>query len=100
MRPGGGRRTGRRGVAWLGPEDGGKACGTVPLAYAQGMAGDGTRHVFPHTAVAVTMTALLLVPALSGCRQAPPQLRSGECKPGDPLAGVYIPSRLAVKNAC
>jgi len=64
------------------------------------MAGDGTRHVFPHTAVAVTMTALLLVPALSGCRQAPPQLRSGECKPGDPLAGVYIPSRLAVKNAC
>lgn len=46
------------------------------------------------------MTALLLVPALSGCRQAPPQLKSGECKPGDPLAGVYLPSRLAVKNAC
>jgi hypothetical protein len=64
------------------------------------MAGDGTRHVSRHAAVAVTMTAFLRVPALSGCRQAPPQLRSGECKPGDPLAGVYLPSRLGVKNAC
>jgi hypothetical protein len=65
------------------------------------MAGDGTRRMFPRTAVVVIMTALLLAPALSGCpRQAPPQLRSGECKPGDPLAGVYLPSRLAVKSGC
>lgn len=87
-------------VAWLATAMGGTDCEAAPLAYAQDMVGHGTRDVSPHTVVAVTMTALLLVPALSGCRQAPPQLRSGECKPGDPLAGVYLPSRLAVKNAC
>ncbi len=43
---------------------------------------------------------LLLLPAVGGCGRSPQRLKSGQCKPGDPLAGVYLPSRLAVHNAC
>jgi hypothetical protein len=31
---------------------------------------------------------------------SPHLLAPGRCKPGDPLAGVYLPSRLSVKNGC
>ncbi len=43
---------------------------------------------------------LLVLVGLGGCGRPPQVLKSGECKPGDPLAGVYLPSRLAVKSAC
>jgi hypothetical protein len=42
---------------------------------------------------------LVLLAGMAGCGRAT-QLKSGECKSGDPLAGVYFPSRLTVKNAC
>lgn len=52
--------------------------------------------------------ALLL--ALTGCASvlhgvpgaggAPPPFGPGHCKPGPPLAGVYLPSRLYVKKSC
>jgi hypothetical protein len=48
--------------------------------------------------VAVILVTLV-VPALASCGH-PVQLKSGECKAGDPLAGVYLPSRLSVKNKC
>jgi hypothetical protein len=41
---------------------------------------------------------VLVLCGLSGCSR--PMFKSGQCKPGDPLAGVYLPSRLTVKNAC
>jgi hypothetical protein len=41
------------------------------------------------------------MPVLASCgRPALAQLKSGECKVGDPLAGVYLPSRLTLKNNC
>jgi hypothetical protein len=46
--------------------------------------------------VALTLT-------LGGCSAghgALLRLGSGECKPGAPLAGVYLPSRLHVRNGC
>ena len=46
---------------------------------------------------------LVLVLALSGCfvrHGALLRLRSGQCKSGDPLAGVYVPSRLHVEKNC
>jgi hypothetical protein len=43
---------------------------------------------------------LMLLSAMSGCGRPLPHLKSGQCKPGNPLAGVYLPSRLVVKNAC
>ncbi|TMM30231.1 MAG: hypothetical protein E6F99_29355 [Actinobacteria bacterium] len=50
--------------------------------------------------VAVCAIVLLLLPAAGGCGRSPQHLKSGQCKPGDPLAGVYLPSRLAVHNPC
>jgi hypothetical protein len=47
--------------------------------------------------------ALVLAVTLSGCvvrHGALLHLRPGECKGGDPLAGVYIPSRLHVEKKC
>lgn len=54
------------------------------------------------------MAALLL--ALAGCaslhdvvqhaQSGPQRLGPGQCKPGAPLAGVYLPFRLPVKNGC
>ena len=41
-----------------------------------------------------------LLPAVGGCGRSPQHLKSGQCKSGDPLAGVYLPSRLAVHNPC
>ena len=46
---------------------------------------------------------LVLAVTLSGCfvrHGALLHLRPGECKGGDPLAGVYLPSRLHVKKNC
>ena len=46
---------------------------------------------------------LVLVVTLSGCvvrHGALPRLRPGQCKGGDPLAGVYVPSRLHVEKNC
>jgi hypothetical protein len=42
---------------------------------------------------------LVLVAGLAACG-GNVQLKSGECKSGAPLAGVYFPSRLTVKQAC
>ena len=50
--------------------------------------------------VSVAMVLALLLPTLAACSNRPTQLKSGECKPGDPLEGVYAASRLTVKNAC
>src|SRR5260370_21836080 len=53
------------------------------------------------------LTAVALVLALGGCLNpfygAPGGLHrfhSGQCKPGAPLAGVYLPFRLHVQNRC
>jgi hypothetical protein len=51
----------------------------------------------------VLVSGLILAAALAGCRVAlhragPPP--SPYCRSGDPLAGVYHPSRLVVKNRC
>jgi hypothetical protein len=51
--------------------------------------------------IAACVIGLPLVAAVAGCGRTPlQQLKSGQCKPGDPLAGVYFPSRLAVHNGC
>jgi hypothetical protein len=42
---------------------------------------------------------LVLLVGIVACSRTT-QLKSGACKPGDPLAGVYFPSRLTVKKAC
>jgi hypothetical protein len=85
---------------WITQVAGGTTCRSVLPAYSEGMAGGGKQRVSPRTAIAAALAVLLFLPGLSGCRQAPPRLKSGECKPGGPLAGVYLPSRLAVKDAC
>lgn len=66
------------------------------------MSVDGDRPGSHSTHVATTVLALLLmvVPGLAGCAKSQQVLQSGRCKPGDPLAGVYFPSRLAVKDRC
>ncbi len=53
------------------------------------------------------LTALTLVLALGGClnpfsgaRGRLHRFHSGQCKPGAPLAGVYLPFRLHVKKRC
>ncbi len=53
------------------------------------------------------LTAVALVVALGGClnpfsgaRGGLHRFQSGQCKPGQPLAGVYLPSRLHVKKRC
>src|SRR6266851_888404 len=53
------------------------------------------------------LTAVALVVALGGClnpfsgaQGGLHRLQSGQCKPGQPLAGVYLPSRLHVKKRC
>ncbi|HEX9030967.1 MAG TPA: hypothetical protein VF834_03925 [Streptosporangiaceae bacterium] len=51
----------------------------------------------------VAAAALALAVAVSGCMQHHGALRhfaSGQCKPGKPLAGVYLPSRLHVIRRC
>ena len=51
----------------------------------------------------VAAVVLVLVVTLSGCvvrHGALPRLRSGQCKGGEPLAGVYVPSRLHVEKNC
>jgi hypothetical protein len=63
------------------------------------MTGNGARSG-SHPVGLATIVALLVLCGLVGCGRAPQVLKSGRCKPGDPLAGVYLPSRLAVKNAC
>ena len=61
------------------------------------VSGNATRMVW--RGVGVVVVAALLGLGLVACGR-PAQLASGECKSGDPLAGVYIPSRLIVKKAC
>ena len=53
------------------------------------------------------LTAVAVVVALGGClnpfsgaQGGLHRLQSGQCKPGQPLAGVYLPSRLHVKKRC
>jgi hypothetical protein len=53
------------------------------------------------------LAAIVLVLALGGCMRLFPQahgklhrFHSGQCKPGAPLAGVYLPSRLHVRKRC
>ena len=74
-------------------------CGSAPVAYPEHMTGNGARSG-PHPVVLATIVALLVVCGLAGCGRAPQVFKSGQCKPGDPLAGVYLPSRLTVKDAC
>ena len=56
------------------------------------------------------LAAIMLVLGLTGCSHLFPlaaaghhrlhRFRSGQCRPGDPLDGVYLPSRLVVKKRC
>jgi len=56
------------------------------------------------------LAAIMLVLGLGGCAHLFPaasaghhrlhSFRSGQCRPGDPLDGVYLPSRLVVKSRC
>ena len=55
----------------------------------------------------LVLTALVLVLAFAGClnpfsgaRGGLHRYGSGQCKPGAPLAGVYVPFRLHVKKRC
>lgn len=57
-----------------------------------------TSRVVRRVGVAVILLAVVM-PTLASCGR-PAQLKSGECKAGEPLAGVYVPSRLTVKNDC
>jgi len=52
-----------------------------------------------HSVSAAALALVLVLCGLSGCSHLK-ALTSGQCKSGDPLAGVYLPSRLTVKNAC
>src|SRR5262245_45206757 len=61
------------------------------------MSGDAPRR-FAHR-LGLAVIALMLVAGLGACGKTT-RLKSGQCKSGDPLAGVYFPSRLTVKNAC
>jgi hypothetical protein len=52
---------------------------------------------------AAAAVVLVVVVTLSGCavqHGALPRLGPGQCKGGDPLAGVYVPSRLQVEKTC
>ena len=53
----------------------------------------------PARLAAAALALLLALSGLAGCAK-PRVLESGQCKSGDPLAGVYLPSRLAVKETC
>jgi hypothetical protein len=59
-----------------------------------------SRPVGPAAVVVLLVVGGLLVAGLVGCGRAPQALKSGQCKAGDPLDGVYLPSRLTVKSAC
>ena len=48
----------------------------------------------------VLAVSALVMAGLGGCGHAPQALKSGQCKAGDPLAGVHLPARLTVKSAC
>jgi hypothetical protein len=63
--------------------------------------------------VALKCLVVLCLVAVAGCSKqgfppasgsqpsaGPQRLGSGQCKAGDPLTGVYLPSRLTVKNPC
>ncbi|HEX6527587.1 MAG TPA: hypothetical protein VF070_47360 [Streptosporangiaceae bacterium] len=57
--------------------------------------------------VALAGAAALLLTGCAALHQAvhhaqsgPRRLGSGQCKPGPPLAGVYLPFRLHVRNGC
>jgi hypothetical protein len=65
------------------------------------MGGRLTPRIVRCAGVAVILLALV-VPGLASCGRPAglATLKSGECKSGDPLAGVYLPSRLKVKNNC
>jgi hypothetical protein len=62
----------------------------------------GRRSAFRRARRAVVLLAVsgLVMAGLDGCSRAPQALKPGQCKAGDPLAGVYLPSRLTVKSAC
>ncbi len=59
---------------------------------------------------ALSLAAVMLPLGLGGCAQPFThaggshhrlhRFRSGQCRPGDPLDGVYLPSRLHVKKRC
>jgi len=67
--------------------------------YAEHVSDDGRWHARLRVAVCA-LVLLLLPPGVGGCGRSLQRLKSGQCKSGDPLAGVYLPSRLAVHNPC
>jgi hypothetical protein len=60
-----------------------------------------TLRVVRFVSVAGILVALVM-PALASCGGSAQltQLKSGQCKAGNPLAGVYLPSRLTLKTSC
>lgn len=63
-------------VRWAGP-------GLAAIMLALGLSGCG--HLFP---------------SVSAAHHRLHRFRSGQCRPGNPLDGVYLPSRLIVKKRC
>lgn len=65
-----------------------------------------TRGTRAGPALAAIMLALVLggcahlFPQASGAHHRLHRFRSGQCRRGDPLDGVYLPSRLLVKDRC
>src|SRR5262249_14529739 len=66
-----------------------------------GVWGMATPRVVRLVSVAGILAALVM-PTLASCGRPGQltQLKSGECKAGNPLAGVYLPSRLTLKTSC
>jgi hypothetical protein len=59
-----------------------------------GLAGTGVAY-----RVAIVSIVVVALCGLAACGSTR-TLKSGQCKPGDPVAGVYLPSRLQVKDGC
>lgn len=65
-----------------------------------------TRVLRRGPALAAIMLALMLggcthlISVTGGNHHGLHRFRSGQCRPGDPLDGVYVPSRLIVKDRC
>jgi hypothetical protein len=75
-----------------------RVAGRYATSDAGHMTSDGFRSGGQRLGIAA-LGLVLIACVLSGCSHLQ-TLKSGHCKSGDPMAGVYLPSRLTVKDAC